>query len=356
MLNYQNSIPAKLSLFILIFFFLFNNISFGEGAGTDFGFSNRLGWFQEITGEMTNHQISKKTGSVFYENSQDHTQVEIKGEREIWEMAGDGGKYIGLSIQRMKARLVFSDPQTKADMVVIVQNVNRTGGLYNQMPEDREDQITIPGASFEHKTPENLILLAGAWDEYSILPFYGLVYSQIVERFLRMGVGYAFGKNQSLKFSQMKGRRIYPIGIFGAHDDTWLEYVWKNPLASRGVSFWKNLQIVGVRKNYHGSPDKPKELRIKNQFKWQTGRVTHFLNYNLMYTDTVSVYQRGIEADSLRELVINTHDTQMGLVYEGFTKWRATPVFIAWGLKTEDSLQAHIFRERAGHLKAVFTW
>ncbi len=282
--------------------------------------------------------------------------VRVVLEQENYALqGGDDTDFILLRLRKAHPRYRLRQALWGLDASVLAVDVGRESALFQKIPQDGTDRFYLP-ALIADLTPRPLLFRVGGWEEYDILPLDFNTYSFAVSRNFLVGVGYELTPDATIRLNIENAERVYPSTLDLERTNYTTELRWVDPLSKQEEAVWREFSAELSRKHYPLSGERFHELLFQGVFRLPTGSVTHFLTPQLRLADSFVVFRRGGLPESLLEDNVPETDVDLNVIYEGFTRIRTSPFFLAWGGTWEQSLVQRVRRTAIVHVKITYTY
>lgn len=283
--------------------------------------------------------------------------VEYQEERLLYALEHvDSTRLVDLAVTRHTAKLKYEAGGWKASLALPSLDFERRVALYEPLAEDDRSSFLTPYLDLEYKLAD----WHGPWSlefhhaeeiDPQVLNYhrYGLF------RYKTDLIGPSWQMAESWRFGLLFGQNVrdYPQGFDLDKKETYLKAKWLTP-PKLGWAEFAHLDIELKRQNTLG--ENFHRLKGEGLFKLKAGSLTHFLNYALVLSEGITVYQQGEWDHSLIELDLKKKDLAQWLTYSGFTRLGESSWFFAWSAHLKDSLYRQSFLDRMAELKLSYNF
>lgn len=333
--------------------------------GIDFDYSNRERRFDGAGDRAVDSSIKRIRNQLFWKQQfSDTVEAWLQAEQEDWRLRGEAGlELIVLRLKKFRPRLKYGGDNLSLDASLLALDITREPAQYIALDvvqdDDTDSSFLLPALNIKYAVGR-WFLRSGYWEEHDIITLItpdGNRYAVILIENVLVGGGLEFTKHQTLELKLLQSKRSYPESLQLTRDEYSAAYRLKSPLSNAKEALWREFSVQFSNKTFPASGEDFKEVLIENHFKFKTGSITNFMTYRLRFSDSFVAYNKVSGSDDfIVEETFRENELIQFFGYEGFRKLGESPVFLAWGLRVEDSLIRNAFVEIGGHIKATLTF
>ena len=200
----------------------------------------------------------------------------------------------------------------------------------------------------------NWFVNSAIWQESDIYALDYYRYSLFLYQTKSLGGGLNLTSNQVIRLSSSVIERIYPRDYDLNKDQFHLSYQFLNPLEFSDSVQWSNASLQYTQTRF---PDlTTSKFMAASSFKFSLFDLTHFIGYQLLFTDAVTYYKEGVYQYSLIEIDEEKDDIRQIITYSGFTRIGESNFFLNWRYRLDDSLVENTILDQLIQLKLVYTF
>ncbi len=192
------------------------------------------------------------------------------------------------------------------------------------------------------------------WQESDVYAFDNYQYTLYLYQTALLGGGYKLTPNQVIQLNGSVIERIYPSQYSMQKNELQVSYQWKKPLKFSDTIQWREMSLRHTQTRY--SDVSVNKSIFANSFKFLLFGLTHFVDYKLLYTDSITLYKEGLYQYSLVEVDEKTDDIRQIFTYSGFTRIGESTFFLSWKYNLDDSIVENSVLDHLVQLKLVYAF
>lgn len=311
-------------------------------AGVDLETKQRRMYHQKtggygITQEITDYSIFGK-GRVG-----DSWKFRVGITQQDWQLLGpDSQSRIDATVTHFKPRVEYEDDGLKVRGTLLVSVVKEGSSEYTASGTD--ENFLMPGVDVTVARKE-LRFLVGGWRELDLYAYPDTTYTPVLYQTVYMGLRYVASERFEYGGKLSLTTREFPSELSQKRFETEAFSKISNPLDSPGAAIWRELSFRLAHWKYDINNEDTLFLSMKNNFRFQSGSVSHDLQHRLTATDVYVVYNESGAADSMVEVDEKGFDLEQRVDYTAWGRIRDTALYWRAGGRLDHSLNRQVYRE-----------
>ncbi|MBU2515124.1 hypothetical protein KJ966_27725 [bacterium] len=344
----------ELLLFSFLFcFFVDHKTAIASEVGVD-GEYRKIGRYHSDS-ESIGSIITIQQGDLFINYSlSDSLSLYYTENQEAWNLEHpDGTDYFSFYLQKHIPKIRYKAEDWDASLTLPVIDVASEDQLYTRIEDDDRNQVILPALTGEYRI-SNWFVDAAVWQESAIHAFDYYRYTLFLYQTSQIGGGLNLTGNQMIRVGANTMERIYPSNYDQRIDEYEAWYRFKEPTEFSDSIQWREASLKYVHTIF---PDiSVNKIIFANNFKFSLFSLTHFIDYELLFTDSVTLYREGLYQYSLIETDEKKNDILQVFTYSGFTRIGESSFFLSWKYSLEDSLIENYILDQLLQIKLVYAF
>ena len=231
--------------------------------------------------------------------------------------------------------------------------VNKADALYKNIPEDDKSDFLLPLVHGTYVFDALRFEVAG-WQESDFQATENFRYYFIVYQYMMAGIGYEIAKSHLIRFNRSNIDKIYPLNDGDTYYENFAQYRILSPLEINEDFQWTEISLDYKEVIY--TDITVKTFHINNYFKFKLWDLTHFLNSEITWIDTITEFREGATKYYLEEESVKKTEITNTINYAGFTRLGTSAYFLSWKYEVQDSITQKNTLDQKIQLKIVYTF
>jgi hypothetical protein len=287
----------------------------------------------------------------FYENLK--FDYQFQNENLLLQHA-DKTKYFSVNMQKHKSQLFYqATPELSLKIALPLIKVNKSDALYENIPEDDNSDFLLPLLHGKYVLTDLYFELA-SWQENDIQAAEHFRYYFIVYQYVMVGIGYEIAESHLIRFNRSNIDKIYPANDGNTYYENFIQYRILSPLKINDDFQWTEASLDYKEVIYTDTV--VKSVHINNYLKFKLWDLTHFLNSEITWTDTITEFREGETKYYLKEESVKKTDITNTINYAGYTRLGTSAYFLSWKYEVQDSITQKNTLDQKIQLKIVYTF